>query len=83
MKNKCPCEECLKFPICKYKRAIKCRDVFLYMHTFSEPGYTSVYLDASKQNMKSTIRVEYLFEKPIILIDRFNHCTIFKEEGDT
>ena len=61
--NICPCEECLKFPICKYKRAVMCKDMFVYMHTFSRPGYTDVYLDAGKQNMKSTVRVEYLFEK--------------------
>ena len=75
--NMCPCEECLKFPICKYKRAVICKDLFVHMHTFSRPGYTNVHLDAGKQNMKSIKRVEYLFEKLITSLNRFNHCIVF------
>ena len=82
----CPCEECLKFPICKYKIAVKCRDMFIYLHTFYKSNcaatHVNVYLNGTRRNGKHINQVEDLFEKPVTLVSPYNYCTIFKEEGD-
>ena len=75
--NKSPCEQCLKFPICKWKKSIKCRDMFVYLHSFSRPGYTDIHLDGLKRNEEARSRIECLFEKPIREMWKINYHIVF------
>jgi hypothetical protein len=37
-----PCNECLKFPICKYKYELRCEDITTYLYPFIEPEMGNV-----------------------------------------
>ena len=50
--NKCPCEECIVYAICKQKVKIRCNELYLYVNKRNRfprelPNATKIYHSAS------------------------------------
>ena len=74
---KIPCETCLKFPICISKLTVKCTDLYMHIHTHHGDGYTSVDLDGRDRNMREARKVETLFKRYIMGVNRLNEYKVF------
>lgn len=69
----CPCEECLKFPICKYLEVIKCEDLYNWI--------LLVYVEEKDPRLSITKRldhIEYLTKRHVNYIN-FNQVIFEKQ----
>ena len=76
-----PCKECLKFPVCISKREVRCKDLFIHIHTvhFTTRGYSSTTVDLTGQkvNADEYMKVQKLFKRSIADRARTNGYRIF------